>query len=567
MHESSEYQADRGQRFGLPAALSSVSMRDLPRYGLAALGIVGICLAIVVFGGVWSLPSLLTPLSTDEAYYALGGRTVLQGDHLYTDFWDIKPPLVYLIYVIPLALIGDDTVSLRAFLLITSVLATGSVFLMTRRYFGTRAGLIAAFVYGFAYVALADFLALGEAESFMVIPLALAFATYRTRDDEAGNQVAALAAGALLGAVVALKFSAFLLVLGLPLAELLLREKESWSLLGAVKRLALATLGFTLVQALWVGYLMNDGVWHEFIDIQNGYTIPYNEFRWAYQEPYLRALLRATGEWIAAAALITAPAWMGLAIGRFRGRPQALNLFAILIILTIAGVWWQGKLFHYHWLVLMPLLAPLAGYAGDSVLTLARSYGRGALYQAAALLLAGFVLLGFAELLHRYDEYDILIQHLDGRSSEAEAQARYGEHNQLVNDLVTRIRTDATPEDTYLVWGLWTLPYLEVDRPFPSRFIANHGLRAVWAPEEWRLEFMSEMATAPPRFIVVARGDNMPWLTGADEASDQYICHLFPAFRDFIGTEYEVTMDSGLFILYDRDAPEHEVPSHCALPP
>jgi len=42
-------------------------------------------------------------------------------------------------------------------------------------------------------------------------------------------------------------------------------------------------------------------------------------------------------------------------------------LIALLASLGVAAIWWQGKMFDYHWLILIPLLAPLAGFALDEV--------------------------------------------------------------------------------------------------------------------------------------------------------------------------------------------------------
>jgi 4-amino-4-deoxy-L-arabinose transferase-like glycosyltransferase len=519
--------------------------------------------AFLAFVLPWGLPFVISPLSTDEAYYALGGRVVLEGGELYTDFWDIKPPLVYLLYVIPLVLLGDNTEALRVFQLTFSVMAVAAVYLLTLRFFSRRAAIIAAGIYGFAYFALADFVALGEAESFMVVPLALAFAVYRPHDGERGAWVAAFAAGVLLGSAIALKFSAALLVLGLPAAELLFRQEGRWSIAGAVKRLTLAAVGFAIVQVFWVAYLVLDGTWSAFIDIQVNYTIPYNRFRWAFNEPYLRAMLRSTAEWLSSAAYITIPAWLALVLGLGRRSRPAIWLLSLLTGLAVVGVWWQGKLFHYHWLPLLPLMAPLAGYACDTLLDLVQPLGRRIQYQAAALLLAAFAVLGFGELLHRYDGADIFYDRVAGNITAAQAEDRFGTHNALVREMVDQIRVKSRPGDTYLVWGLWTLPYLDLNRPFPTRFIANHGLRALWAPEKWRAEFIDDMYRTRPRFIAVAAGDNMPWLTGADEASDQYICFIFPEFRQFIEDVYRAVLNNGLFVLYDREASEHTALPRC----
>ena len=46
------------------------------------------------------------------------------------------------------------------------------------------------------------------------------------------------------------------------------------------------------------------------------------------------------------------------------------------MLLALLTVWWQGKYFDYHWLIVVPFLAPLAGYAFDEAINLTRSLAR-----------------------------------------------------------------------------------------------------------------------------------------------------------------------------------------------
>ncbi len=238
-------------------AAATEGVRVWPRWAVLTLAAIGFVL-------LWGLPTIIIPLATDQVLYALGARTILDGGQLYRDFWEIKPPLVYLVYTIPFALAGEHMESVRVLDLFNTTLAMGAVFLLTRRLFNERAAVFAAGFYGFTYLTWAHFDGLGEAESFMAAPLALAFFLYRPEDGRRAVWLYAAAAGALLGACFALKSTALLFVLGLPAAELLQRDGASWTAQQAMRRLALAGLGFVVVQAVLALYLGLRGwdLWH-----------------------------------------------------------------------------------------------------------------------------------------------------------------------------------------------------------------------------------------------------------------------------------------------------------------
>jgi 4-amino-4-deoxy-L-arabinose transferase-like glycosyltransferase len=530
---------------------------------LFARPVVVVALMAAGFVLLWGLPLLITPLSTDEAYYALGGRTVLNGDRLYVDLWDIKPPLVYLIYAVPMAIGGESDLSIRIFTLLCAAVTVAGVFLLTRRFFGQRAGVFAAGLYSFSYFALAGFVALGEAESFMVAPLIFAFFVYQTRD-ERRSLPAAFAAGLLLGCAIALKFSAALIVLGLPLAELLLREREGWTPRGAVIRLTYAAAGFLFVQAVWIGYLLLEGVWDEFYDIQTNYTIPYMRFRWAPEgTDYWRSVIESTGGWMVGAAYLTIPAWAALFFGLARGPWRPVQFLSLLVLLSFAAVWWQGKLFHYHWLTVVPFLACLGGYACSSLLDILPPIGERRTY-AVALLLGGFIVTAIAPVLDTYDGYKFLVRRVSGDMSQIEVEQRYFWELTLNRQLIDQIRARGDEDDSFYIWGFWTTPYWWEDRPLPTSFVSNHGLRAVWADPEWRVQLMQDLEDTNPRFIVIAAGDHQPWLTGSDRDSHADLCENFLGLRRFIEESYQPVLNNGLFVLYDREAPAPTAFPRCA---
>ena len=64
-----------------------------------------VALALVTGTGILAL---WLPFGVDQAIFVYGGRAVLEGDELYRDFWDIKPPGIFLFYAFAGSLAGFD---------------------------------------------------------------------------------------------------------------------------------------------------------------------------------------------------------------------------------------------------------------------------------------------------------------------------------------------------------------------------------------------------------------------------------------------------------------------------
>ena len=530
-------------------AAATDGARVCPRWLVLTLAGIGFLL-------LWGLPTIIIPLATDQVLYALGARTILDGGQLYRDFWEQKPPLVFLLYAVPFALAGEHMEAIRVLDLVNTALAMGALYLLGRRFFNERAALLGAALYGFTYLTWTQVDALGEAESFMAAPLVLAFFLYLPEDGGRRTGLRALGAGLMLGVVFALKTTAILFALGLPAAELLLRVEGRWTARGAAVRLGLAATGFLLVQAAVAGYLAVGGVLGDFIDIQRRYTAPYSAYRFPPEGSHLRFVLSATSDWIQSTPYLVVPAAVGVFFALFRWREAgAVGLLAVLALLGVAGIWWQGKLFNYHWLIVVPLLAPLAGFAVDQLGELFARLTRSQALAGWALLGVALLVLAYEPLAGTYDNYRTLVRYADGTMTRRDVEAYYFPLYTRNHELVDYVRSNSGPEDQLFIWGFWPVSYFWLDRPLVSRFAENPGLRATWAPQSWRDELMEDLLADPPRYIAVARGDNQPWLVGNAQTSDEHLRYSFPELRRFIEEQYVPVRDLGLFLLYERTAP------------
>jgi hypothetical protein len=526
-------------------AISRALTHARPRWLVLTLA----CLAFVLLLG---LPTIIVPLGTDQVLYSLGARTILDGGQLYRDLWEIKPPLVFLIYSVPFAIAGEHMEAIRVLDLVNTAVAMAAVFLLGRRLFSERAGIFAAAFYGFTYLTWHT-PSLGEAESFMAAPLAFAFLLYRPEDGRQDAGWRAGAAGLLLGLVFALKATALVFLLGLPAAELLLRDRARWTREGALQRLALAIGGFLIVQMAVALYLAVAGVLNDFIDIQRHYTVHYNAYRFG-GHSHLRFLLETTRDWITSTSFLVVPAGVAVFFALFRPRQAGgVYLIALLSLLGVFALWWQGKMFEYHWLMVVPLLALLAGYSVDQLVALfASALGGPQARAATALLAASLLALAVQPLLNTYDGYRVLLHYAGGSMTRREVEAHYIPLYSENHQLVDYVRANSGPDDRIFIWGFWPQVYFWLDRPLFDRFVANHGLRATWSPQSWRRELIDDLTAHPPRYIAVGQGDNQPWLVGTTETSDQHLRDHFPELRLFLESQYRPVLNVGVLVLYER---------------
>ncbi|WP_159869974.1 glycosyltransferase family 39 protein [Novosphingobium sp. 9U] len=86
---------------------------------------------------------------TDEQFYALVGRRMLQGATLYVDIWDRKPPALYLTYA-AIALVSPSVLAFQLAATLSAIAGSFGIARLAQRVSGTVPSLMA----GIAYLAL-----------------------------------------------------------------------------------------------------------------------------------------------------------------------------------------------------------------------------------------------------------------------------------------------------------------------------------------------------------------------------------------------------------------------------
>ena len=109
--------------------------------------------AILVFLGLLALaisielPSYFRYLDlSDEATFILMAQSILDGHLPYTELWDIKPPLGFFVFTLPIILFGKSLFFVRLYASIYIALAGLAIYFLGKRVWNQNTGIISAII-------------------------------------------------------------------------------------------------------------------------------------------------------------------------------------------------------------------------------------------------------------------------------------------------------------------------------------------------------------------------------------------------------------------------------------
>jgi 4-amino-4-deoxy-L-arabinose transferase-like glycosyltransferase len=136
--------------------------RALHTRGLTLAGLAG-CVALIT---LLRLHALDLPFYTLEAAFAYVGQRLLEGDLLYVDVWDNKPPTLHWTYALALGMFGNTDHAVRAFTIPASWASLAALHACARQLMQPRAALCMAGLYCLLNVAPSIHAHRSEAEVF-----------------------------------------------------------------------------------------------------------------------------------------------------------------------------------------------------------------------------------------------------------------------------------------------------------------------------------------------------------------------------------------------------------------
>lgn len=476
-----------------------------------------LALAFVLLCG---LPTLMWPLSLDQAAFSYVGREWAEGGLPYRDAWDIKPPGIFLLYGIGWWFTSDFVLAARLLDLAATLTAAGIIIVLCRRIGWTSAGPYAAAFYGGIYFFEFNFSNTAQVENLSA-PFIAGAAVLAARGDRLGPLAVA---GALIGFAAAMK-TTMLVFLALPLIVLLARRVS-------LRQHAALLAGFLLVPVLFAAYFWlrgGMGELRELVEAQMSYARSTDGFD---AKRFLEVTLGST-EFFPYLSYGTLAVLGGMLLFAPMRRRGIVPAWIILFLLQLVA---QNKFLAYHHVSLVP---PVALGLGWMVAVFAGRVGSvrvGPLRTAfAASLFASLAFLGLRNIAH----FVVPIQRLSGRISE-ERFDRFFVYNYYSHPWSKAAAKDLAsitrPDERVLVYAFDPTILLMAGRRSVTRHFSNAPIYLEgWFPDEMRAKFFRQLAADcrehPPAALVTNFQTQLGFLEPIDTPDVTTITFLDRRYR------------------------------------
>jgi hypothetical protein len=520
----------------------------------------------VLFVVVRALPILSFPLGRDQGTYLTIGQGLLEGKQLYRDLWDNKPPGIFYLYAGIAKLFGRVMWSAAVVDILLLLLISYFLFRFAEPYLGRAGAAIAVMVHASMHGEMTYFW-IAQPETFQLVFIFGALLLVRRR--EGWWKARYFAAGVLLGCGCWLKYNAvaflpFLLFLPFLDASGLDREPPRVSLTVAWRdwlgRAGLLIMGLAAAFGIVLGWIVFKGAWPAMKEAQFEVLPRYAAMAVQRNPHYWLAILFRTnyhlGEWNLWVTLVgLLVAWMWRDLKRFA------PVFIAALSAYIAAVM-QVRFNSYYFQTCFPFFAVIWAYVAVRFYEGSRSVARN-FRQRGWRLAAGLVWIVFAQAVFwpLPDEFNKLtMRYEELREWRADPETFYAGYPQQLPfehlggelGVIDFLKKSASPNDGVYVWAAHcAIYYLSGHQP-PTRVVSNLGIMSLWSPYSWREGLMRDLRNAQPRFIVVARGDQLPFLTYVNLDSEEFL-RTFPQLETFITSDYSPVADFDTFVVYRRE--------------
>lgn len=370
-------------------------------------------LLILAMQIVLRLPFMAEPLNLDKATYVQISSRMSQGELLYRDMVDVKPPGLFYIFM----LIGKDPFQMRLLTALYGMLTTLCLFFLGRKLFGERFGLIAALLYAVFSGGVFIEGTQSSPETFMVMPLVLGLLSFASGSF--------FLAGIFSGLAVIIKQTAafnFIALLGV-----LIFTRKGWA---GVKLIA----GVLIFPLVLVVYFSFKGTLAEFINAIFFYSLG------MVKPSAISFLIKTALLFIFESSVLWVLALAGTVYLIRRERDEKTWLLLVWSLFSVIAVYAAGYALGHYYIQLIPalcLLAAVAVFHWNELIT-ARS--------TKVLFIIFLAALGLFIIANEYEFYTVY-------SPDQIAFERYGTPiNGIARQIGLKIRERTKPGD--LVYGI-----------------------------------------------------------------------------------------------------------------
>lgn len=522
-------------------------------------------LASLVFVVIRSFHELTFPIYRDQATYCMIGQSLWEGKQLYRDLWDNKPPGIFYLYALIVKVFGPVMWSVGLIDILCLLAISYALYRFAEGYLGTAAGVVAV-VFNVTWHVRGGNLYSAQPETFILLFFFAALALVCRSNG--GAILHHFAAGLFLGVAFLVKYNglAFLpLVVLIPYLETKGLDEEPCRIGFTIParrwlgRAAVLVTGFAATVALVLVYFRLSGSWEPLKEVQfkvlPRYTAEVFDAVPIYWVWVLTQTVDTLGGWtefMTAAALLIA--W------KRRELSRCAPIF-LAVAFSYLSVAMQVRFHDYYFQTCQPFFAVIWAYvlvqAGQGVRVLIKEIaarGWRLAHPLVWVLVAnvvywpvpaqvGAMAVDYAAIRDWVRDPDLYY----ATSPWSRPIDHFGDQLRVIR----YIKENSAPEEGVYVWGTDPLIYFLSERRPPSRFVTNLALVSPWSPPEWRDELVRDLRKSPPRFIVVARKDEVFFITRTNRDSEQFL-ETYPQLAAFVSCNYKPVRSPYYLVIYRR---------------
>jgi 4-amino-4-deoxy-L-arabinose transferase-like glycosyltransferase len=442
--------------------------------------------AVILFYIVVRVQLLDVPLDRDEGVFGSIGQGILRGELPYRDLYDHKPPGLYYLIALAVALGPDTAAGLPGFLHVWNFLALIALALLARRMAGPKAALWTAAIYAVISAAPSVQGFTASAELLAIAPFAgsLAVAAYALAADGRKRDLLMIAAGALAGFAFLIKPPYALPIL----ATLLFLRAEGGA---RWKRDAIAWVAGGAILGVLVA-LAFAGVWKEFWYWNATHNAAYRDQSWDGWRGRLSMVIGILTPDLVVPFLLAAAgcAWA------FMKRQRYALFLAVLLVLSALSCVQSGYLYLHYF---AQVLAALALAAGIGATVLADAVSRNVQVRRAAAVVLALIVLAVPVASRRWywinpNPIAVTLQVIGPQAFEA---------SPLIAD---HLREQTRPDDSIWLFGNEPQILFLAQRRNASPFAIMYPLIFPYPRRhEFQERSWAAVQAANPAYIVVSR--------------------------------------------------------------
>lgn len=479
--------------------------------------------------------ALLDPIDRDSGAFLTTANGILAGQIPYRDLWSTKPPGIYYLYAVVLAVTGKSLLGVRLILLAANLGTAFLVYLLGRGVWNEDVGILAPLLYLYGLMRYEGLRPLTEPFMVFFICLGLLLLLHYYPDRLTIKRL--FLSGLLLGIATLFKQPGFL-ALPIALALILVAHQEQFlaTVDGQGPRGSQRRLPMSIVAFLSGYFLLWAGATLYFFAVQGWDSFVYQVFTVHFERrlPYSFADFRyRTGQhlgyfpvlWLASALFVLF--WIGAIISRRITRgdsriPSGESVFGrarlfelvIMTCLLVSFIPNFRRSHPHYWIQMLPFASLLAAVLfAESLNILRRISSRSvALYVVAIFLLplAGDIISFFSHLSDKHQVFQI--------------QLEIGQY----------IKQNTAPSERILVIPAQPQYYFHADRPPLSKifyFLEQNHLEGVEA------DTIAALKEDHTRYVVVARDET----TQYSAAIERFVA------ANYVLEKYEPSVDIRIF--------------------